>query len=149
MPACWHQLSFASLDADDYLEVEDLPTADVAARIEALVVEAVASIMAGRGLSYRIPSRSATAYVPELDRILLKNKPSERSFLSVAQVRKTAITTRVMQLVHQILQKGIHVTKRDLFYNDAKLFQDQGESDTVLEVRCGWCAVCGIVVLGG
>lgn len=44
---------------------------------------------------------------------------------SSSTVRKTAITTRVMQLVHQILNKRIHVTKRDLFYTDVKLFQDQ------------------------
>ena len=28
---------------------------------------------------------------------------------------------RVMSLVHEVLNKGIHVTKRDLFYTDAKV----------------------------
>jgi DNA topoisomerase VI subunit A len=27
-----------------------------------------------------------------------------------------AVTSRVMQLVHEVLSKGIHVTKRDMFY---------------------------------
>jgi meiotic recombination protein SPO11 len=41
--------------------------------------------------------------------------------------------TRVMQLLHEVLRKGIHVTKRDLFYTDVKLFQDQSESDVILD----------------
>ena len=32
-----------------------------------------------------------------------------------------AITTRVMSLVHEVLSKGIHVTKRDLFYTGVGL----------------------------
>ena len=40
-------------------------------------------------------------------------------------MRKATIMTRVMQLIFDVLRKGIHVTKRDLFYTDVKLFQDQ------------------------
>jgi meiotic recombination protein SPO11 len=32
-----------------------------------------------------------------------------------------------------VLQKNIHITKRDLFYTDVKLFVDQSESDAVLD----------------
>ena len=38
-----------------------------------------------------------------------------------------------MQLIHNILGKGIHITKRDLFYTDVKLFVKQAESDGVLD----------------
>jgi meiotic recombination protein SPO11 len=69
--------------------------------------------------------------VEELDRIVLKDQRSVRSFTNVTQVRKVAITTRVMQLVHEVLSKGIHVTKRDMFYTDVKLFSKQEESDAV------------------
>ena len=58
---------------------------------------------------------------------------TERSFTNAASVRKVAIMTRVMQLLHDVLRRRIHVTKRDLFYNDVKLFKDQLESDTVIE----------------
>lgn len=37
--------------------------------------------------------------------------------------RKAAITTRILSLVHQLCIKRIHVTKRDLFYTDVKLFE--------------------------
>lgn len=40
---------------------------------------------------------------------------------------------RVLQLLHKVLLKQIHITKRDLFYTDVKLFVDQGESDGVLD----------------
>jgi DNA topoisomerase VI subunit A len=48
------------------------------------------------------------------------------------QVNKTTVMTRILQLVHEICTKGIHVTKRDLFYTDVKLF----------EARAHACAAC-------
>ncbi|KAH8096047.1 hypothetical protein JL720_3394 [Aureococcus anophagefferens] len=93
------------------------------------------SIMRGESFKFDVPSRSATnqRYVRELDRIVLKHNTSERSFTNVGQVRKTAIMTRVFSLVHEVVTKGIHVTKRDLFYTDVKLFKKQEESDAVLD----------------
>ena len=86
-----------------------------------------------------MPSRanSNQLYVPELDRIVLKNATTTRSLANVATVRKAAITTRVLQLVHEVVSKHIHITKRDLFYTDVRLFQKQTESDSVLDdVAC-------------
>ena len=62
-------------------------------------------------------------YVPELDRIVLKDTTSERPFASTATCRKAVFTTRVLGLVHELCTKQIHVTKRDLFYTDVKLFE--------------------------
>ena len=39
----------------------------------------------------------------------------------------------MLQLLHAVLMKDIHITKRDLFYTDVKLFVDQSESDGVLD----------------
>jgi DNA topoisomerase VI subunit A len=36
---------------------------------------------------------------------------------------QAAITTRILGLVHELCNKRIHVTKRDLFYTDVKLFE--------------------------
>lgn len=44
-------------------------------------------------------------YVPEIDRIVLAGKKAERSFVSPREVRKTAIMTRILQLVHEVLSK--------------------------------------------
>ena len=89
----------------------------------------------GGGFQLDIPSRASSnqIYIPELDRIVLGNKLGTRTFLNVKEARKTAITTRVLQLLHAVLYKRIHITKRDLFYTDVKLFIDQSESDGVLD----------------
>lgn len=62
-------------------------------------------------------------YVPELDRIVLKDKSSARQFANLSTVRKATITARVLSLVYGVLERNIHVTRRDLFYTDVKLFQ--------------------------
>jgi hypothetical protein len=82
-----------------------------------------------------IPSRASSnqIYVKEWDRIVLGGKRSSRSFINVKESRKSTITLRVMQLLHAVLVKKIHITKRDLFYTDVKLFVDQAESDGVLD----------------
>eukprot|EP00546_Thalassionema_frauenfeldii_P019570 CAMPEP_0178898522 /NCGR_PEP_ID=MMETSP0786-20121207/2380_1 /TAXON_ID=186022 /ORGANISM="Thalassionema frauenfeldii, Strain CCMP 1798" /LENGTH=147 /DNA_ID=CAMNT_0020569255 /DNA_START=229 /DNA_END=672 /DNA_ORIENTATION=- len=87
------------------------------------------------GFSLQIPSRAASnqIYVEEWDRIVLGPKTSTRSFINVKESRKTAITVRVLQLLHKVLGSNIHITKRDLFYTDVKLFVDQSESDGVLD----------------
>lgn len=119
--------------------VSDLPLPAVQSAIESLILSLARSILAGHGFEYTVPSRAAAnqLYVPELDRIVLKDKASVRPYASVSTVRKTTVTTRILQLIHQLCLKGIHVTKRDLFYTDVKLFQDQTQSDAVLDdVSC-------------
>ena len=60
-------------------------------------------------------------YISELDRLVLKDKMLTRVFANASSARKTAITTRIFQLVLELCGKGIHVTKRDLFYTDVKV----------------------------
>lgn len=120
-------------------EVEDLPSEEVSRKIEDLVVTVVNEIVSSGSFELTVPNRSASnqKYIEELDRVVLGDKVTKKPFLNVAAVRKVAITTRVVQLVHEVLSKGIHITKRDLFYTDVKLFKDQGESDAVLDdVAC-------------
>ena len=68
-------------------------------------------------------TRATRRYVPELDRIVLKDSMSQRPFASSSTCRKAVITARILGLVHELCLKGIHVTKRDLFYTDVKLFE--------------------------
>lgn len=120
-------------------EAEDLLPEEVSKRLESLVVEIVTQILKTNTFELTIPNRGASnqKYLEDLDRIVLGDKISKRLFLNTSHVRKTAITTRVIELVHEVLSKGIHITKRDLFYTDVKLFKDQGESDAVLDdVAC-------------
>mmetsp|Transcript_7036 Transcript_7036/g.28601 ORF Transcript_7036/g.28601 Transcript_7036/m.28601 type:complete len:427 (-) Transcript_7036:830-2110(-) len=118
-----------------YLEVIDLPGKEVAAAIEQVMIAVARNILDGDGFGFSLPCRGNgdQVYVDELDRIVLKDKYALISFSSTSSVRKVAILTRVMQLIHGVLCRGIHVTKRDLFYTDVKLFRNQKESDAVLD----------------
>ncbi|KAK6779645.1 hypothetical protein RDI58_021829 [Solanum bulbocastanum] len=124
-------------------EVTDLPIDEVQSKIESLVFTIAKSILSGEGYSFSVPSRSAAnqLYVSELNRIVLKDKSSARNFGNVSTVRKATITLRILQLVHQLCTSNIHMKKRDIFYTSVKLFQDQMQSDAVLDdvsciVRC-------------
>ncbi|MQM05703.1 hypothetical protein Taro_038519 [Colocasia esculenta] len=116
-------------------EVADCDPSAVRLAIEDAILAAAHSVLEGRGFSFSVPSRSSSnqIYVPELDRIVLRDKSSTRGFSNLSTVRKTTITVRLLALIHQLCIKNIHVTKRDLFYTDVKLFQDQGQSDAVLD----------------
>ncbi|PQQ03197.1 DNA topoisomerase 6 subunit A isoform X2 [Prunus yedoensis var. nudiflora] len=120
-------------------EVSNLDLPSVQSEIELQMLKVIKSILDGNGFAFEVPSRAAAnqLYVPELDRIVLKDKTSLRPYANVSTVRKATITARLLQLIHQLCLKNIHVTKRDLFYTDVKLFQDQTQSDSVLDdVSC-------------
>lgn len=113
-PPPWDPHKVVDKDADAVLD-----------EVEAAMFEVAATILAGAGFAFDIPSRAKgnQLYVPELDRIVLKDSSSRRPFASTQQCRKTAITARILGLVHELCLKQIHVTKRDLFYTDVKLFE--------------------------
>jgi len=134
-PLCLNDLHLPNIKKEVAMMDDD----DARARIERLVIHTTHSILEGYGFSYDVPSRASNnqLYVPELDRIVLKDRTSERPFASLRNGRKAAITTRIIQLVYELCAKKIHVTKRDLFYTDVKLFSKQKESDDVLDdVAC-------------
>mmetsp|Transcript_7060 Transcript_7060/g.12666 ORF Transcript_7060/g.12666 Transcript_7060/m.12666 type:complete len:479 (-) Transcript_7060:215-1651(-) len=125
----------ASLKSQKIVEVTEMNTTEVMEGIEHVAINIAKQVLGKRGFQLEIPSRASSnqIYVPELDRIVLGDKRGTRSFLNVKESRKAAITTRVLQLIHSVLLKRIHITKRDLFYTDVKLFVDQSESDGVLD----------------
>mmetsp|Transcript_17061 Transcript_17061/g.33375 ORF Transcript_17061/g.33375 Transcript_17061/m.33375 type:complete len:449 (-) Transcript_17061:1500-2846(-) len=130
-------VSLDELDLNEpVMEVQVMTEDSVMVRIEKVVVELLSSILSGKGFAFKIPSRGDNniKYIEELDRIVLKaDKFSERQFVNTKQVRGTTILLRMVQLVHNILQRGIHITKRDLFYTDVKLFVEQGQTDKLLD----------------
>ena len=93
--------------------------------VESTIYQVAQQILRGEGFTYGVPSRSKgnQVYVPELDRIVLKDSKSQRPFANTGTCRKAVITTRILQLIHELCLKRIHVTKRDLFYTDVKLFE--------------------------
>ncbi|KDD73630.1 hypothetical protein H632_c1983p0, partial [Helicosporidium sp. ATCC 50920] len=106
-------------------EVVDKSDDKVLHAIEETMLAVAHTILQGQGLSYDIPNRARgnQLYVQELDRIVLRDSVSQRPFANTAKCRKSVITTRILQLVQELCIKRIHVTKRDLFYTDVKLFE--------------------------
>ncbi|GFH52110.1 topoisomerase [Chaetoceros tenuissimus] len=129
------KISLDILKGKSIVEVSEMSSTEVVEAIEAIAIRIANQVLMKKGFSMEIPSRSSSnqVYIPQLDRIVLGDKKGTRSFLNVKEARKSAITTRVMQLLHTVLLKKIHITKRDLFYTDVKLFVDQSESDGVLD----------------
>ena len=80
----------------------------MAAAIEQVMVAVAKNILEGEGFGYSLPSRGQNdqVYLEQLDRIVLKDKATFTSFSSTGSVRKVAILTRVMQLVHGVLARG-------------------------------------------
>ena len=74
-------------------EVMDMPTAGVLQRIERVMVDAAKAVAGGVGYAFQVPSRTDVnqLYVPQLDRIVLKDKTSARKFVDVGMCRKTTI----------------------------------------------------------
>lgn len=134
-PAPLPTISSSFSSPHEIVQVADLSAEKVLDAMESIAVRVANQVLAKKGLSMNIPSRAASnqVYIKEWDRIVLGNKRSTRSFLNVKESRKTAVTMRVFQLIHAVLVKRIHITKRDLFYTDVKLFVDQAESDGVLD----------------
>ena len=129
------KISLDILKGKSIVEVSEMSSTEVVEAIEAIAIRIANQVLMKKGFSMEIPSRSSSnqVYIKELDRIVLGDKKGTRSFLNAKEARKSAITTRVMQLLHTVLLKKIHITKRDLFYTDVKLFVDQSESDGVLD----------------
>jgi len=102
--------------------VSDLDGPAVARGIEALACRLAGQILRGEGFTFDVPSRARgnQHYVAELDRIVLRDATSRLPFSAPASCRKAAVLARVLQLVHELCLRGIHVTKRDLFYTDVK-----------------------------
>ncbi|MFX0211805.1 MAG: hypothetical protein ACFFDT_37860, partial [Candidatus Hodarchaeota archaeon] len=56
-----------------------------------------------------------------------------RNFRHLTSVVSTAQMSRLMSLIFEQLERGIHSTKRDVFYQDVNLFKDQRVSDGLIE----------------
>lgn len=117
------------------VEVSELSATEVLEGMETIALSVANQVLSKQGFSMAVPSRASSnqIYIAEWDRIVLGDKSTTRNFLHVKDSRKSAITLRVMQLLHAVLTKRIHITKRDLFYTDVKLFVNQMDSDGVLD----------------
>eukprot|EP00911_Craspedida_sp_UC1_P002671 UC1_evm5s1960 len=128
--------TIAELGITDVFEVKELSDEAVKYAVERIMLAMAMGIVdMGKDLCYEFPARGQAnqRYIKEADRLVLGNRMQTRVFSDLSQVRKTTIMTRVLELIHEAVSRNIHVTKRDLFYTDVKLFVDQKASDNVLD----------------
>ncbi|NVM55204.1 MAG: hypothetical protein HWN66_15975, partial [Candidatus Helarchaeota archaeon] len=85
--------------------------------------------------SFEIPSRSSSNIIWDevRDLLLLGDKVVKRPFHSLASVTDATRLIKLIEIVNEILIKDIHATKREIFYHDKGLFEDQKYSDKLIE----------------
>lgn len=86
-------------------------------------------------VSFSIPSRSGDniGFDEESELVLLGKQRIERQFRSLGSVRSVQQLTTLMKILHEVLLRDIHSTKRDLFYQDVNIFENQSISDNLIE----------------
>jgi len=103
--------------------------------LHALVRKLLEDVEQGRPPSLAIPQRGGgnIIYDEENDLLLLGEKTTTRSLGSLRTAKDVARLVRVLEIVHELLEKDIHATKREVFYNDVKLFEEQRFSDEAID----------------
>ena len=117
------------------IQIDDVNVEEGINRINNLTQNLCDSIVNNGSAVLKIPSRSNTniIYDQTLDLLLLGNKLTSKNLLSLTSVIDTTRLMRVLELVYELLSKDIHATKREIFYGDVNLFQDQKNSDASIE----------------
>ncbi|MCE7738950.1 MAG: hypothetical protein KAU62_00930 [Candidatus Heimdallarchaeota archaeon] len=85
--------------------------------------------------SFYIPSRSGSnvGFDEEQELVLIGRQMIERQFRSLSSVSSVEQMTIIMKIIHDILSRDIHSTKRDIFYMDVNSFEKQSVSDSLVE----------------
>ena len=85
--------------------------------------------------SFYIPSRAGinVGFDEEQELVLIGRQMIERQFRNLASVSSVEQMTIIMKIIHDILSRDIHSTKRDVFYMDVNSFEKQSVSDSLLE----------------
>ena len=115
--------------------VEELPAEEVHRRIHEVARRLYKQIEETGRPVFEIPARTSDniIYDEDHDMLLLGQKRIRRVFHSLASVADATRTIRILEIIHELIEEGIHATKREIFYNDVKLFKEQRFSDNVIE----------------
>lgn len=117
--------------------VEDQQPEEVRQRMADTIVSFLLQAMEDpAAASFKIPSRTNDniGYDEKSRMVLIGNLQSVRTFRDLASYKTVERFAEVMRLVDDKLRRLIHVTKRDLYYENVKLFnRNQGTSDALIE----------------
>ncbi|XP_071807575.1 meiotic recombination protein SPO11-like [Asterias amurensis] len=113
---------------------------EVLRRLERTFVDIVTSLSSHRApvLSYNSRTRWDNIQFNDDVGLEMRDNPAltEVRFDSANSINKFGVTVKVMAMCYKLVQSNAYSTKRDLYYNDTKLFGRQSMLDGVLENIC-------------
>ncbi|MFX1257627.1 MAG: hypothetical protein ACFFAN_07205 [Promethearchaeota archaeon] len=120
---------------EDTIKIDDLKRKQTLKRIYEFVDIIIEKIYNTGKPSIFLPSRASSNIIwdEENDLLLLGKQIIEKQFHSLTSVADITRLMRVLEIVTELLIKGIHATKREIFYTDVKLFGEQKNSDKSIE----------------
>jgi len=119
----------------DTVKIDDLNRKEMLDRLYRLVDKVLEKIYNTGRPSIELPSRSSTNIIwdEENDLLLLGKQIMEKQFHTLTSVADITRLMRVLEVVNELLNEDIHATKREIFYTDVNLFQEQKNSDKSIE----------------
>ncbi|MHA2122163.1 MAG: hypothetical protein ACW990_13245, partial [Promethearchaeota archaeon] len=119
----------------DTVKIDDLNRKETLNRLYKLVDNVLEKVYKTGRPSIELPSRSGVNIIwdEENDLLLLGKQIVEKQFHSLTSVADITRLMRVLEVVNELLKEDIHATKREVFYTDVNLFQEQKNSDKSIE----------------
>src|SRR4030042_924783 len=116
------------------VQIDDVDNSEAHSRIHMIIDSVVDQILTSGRPSVEVPKRSSSniIYDEKNDLLLLGQETAIKAFHSLSSVTDITRLARVVQIIHDLLTEGIHGTKREIFYSDVDLFEEQGNSDAVI-----------------
>ncbi|TFF88930.1 MAG: hypothetical protein EU548_08275, partial [Promethearchaeota archaeon] len=120
---------------EDTVKIEDLNRRKTLERIYGLIDDIIENIYSTGKPTIELPSRSNSNIIwdERNDLLLLGQQIQKKQFHSLTSVADITRLMRVLEIINELLKKDMHATKREIFYTDVKLFQDQKNSDKSIE----------------
>ena len=117
------------------IQIDELKPKQAIGRIDRIVDIIVQQIQNNMSPSFDIPVRTARniIYDKVQDILLLGMQTSKKSLLTLTSVSETTRLMKVIEIIYELLNKGKHMTKREVFYGDVNLFKEQKYSDSAIE----------------
>lgn len=119
----------------DTVKIDDLNRKEMLDRLFKLIDKVLEKIYSTGRPSIELPSRSSSNIIwdEENDLLLLGKQIMEKQFHTLTSVADITRLMRVLEVVNELLNEDIHATKREIFYTDVNLFQEQKNSDKSIE----------------
>jgi meiotic recombination protein SPO11 len=120
---------------DDVVKIDNLNRKEALSNLYKIIVSLIEQIQQSGRPVLSIPSRQSKNIIwdEENDLLLLGEQISSKPFHSLTSYKDFTRLIRILEIIHELLKKDLHATKREAFYNDVKLFEEQANSDKGIE----------------